>query len=35
MEERFSISKVAPGVYHAMLGLENYLKTCGDPKSVV
>ena len=29
MEERFSISKVAPGVYHAMLGLENYLKTCG------
>ena len=29
MEERFSISKVAPGVYHAMLGLENYLKTSG------
>jgi AhpD family alkylhydroperoxidase len=29
MEERFSISKAAPGVYHAMLGLETYLKGCG------
>lgn len=29
MEERFSIAKVAPGVYHAMLGLETYLKGCG------
>lgn len=33
MEERFSISKAAPGVYHAMLGLEEYLKGCGlEPK---
>lgn len=29
MEERFNIAKVAPGVYHAMLGLETYLKGCG------
>jgi AhpD family alkylhydroperoxidase len=29
MEERFSILKAAPGVYHAMLGLEEYLKGCG------
>jgi AhpD family alkylhydroperoxidase len=29
MEERFSILKAAPGVYHAMLGVEDYLKGCG------
>jgi len=29
MEERFNIAKAAPGVYHAMLGLETYLKGCG------
>ncbi len=29
MEERFSIVKAAPGVYHAMLGIEEYLKGCG------
>lgn len=29
MEERFNIAKVAPGVYHAMLGLETYLRGCG------
>ena len=35
MEERFNIAKVAPGVYHAMLGLENYLKTCGLEESLL
>ncbi|HET8923087.1 MAG TPA: carboxymuconolactone decarboxylase family protein [Candidatus Acidoferrum sp.] len=29
MEERIHYSKVAPGAYHAMLGLEHYLQECG------
>ena len=29
MEERIHYSKVAPGGYHAMLGLEHYLDDCG------
>jgi AhpD family alkylhydroperoxidase len=29
MEERIHYSKVAPGAYHAMLGLEKYLHECG------
>src|SRR6185312_12891559 len=35
MEERFNIAKVAPGVYHAMLGLETYLKGCGLEESLL
>ena len=29
MEERIHYTKVAPGAYHAMLGLEHYLHDCG------
>jgi AhpD family alkylhydroperoxidase len=29
MEERIQYAKVAPGAYHAMLGLEKYLHDCG------
>jgi len=29
MEERIHYAKVAPGAYHAMLGLEHYLHDCG------
>ena len=29
MEERIHYTKVSPGAYHAMLGLEKYLQTCG------
>ncbi len=29
MEERIHYAKVAPGAYHAMLGLEKYLHECG------
>jgi AhpD family alkylhydroperoxidase len=29
MEERIHYSKVSPGAYHAMLGLEKYLHECG------
>jgi AhpD family alkylhydroperoxidase len=29
MEERIQYAKVAPGTYHAMLGLEHYLHECG------
>jgi AhpD family alkylhydroperoxidase len=28
-EERIHYSKVSPGAYHAMLGLEKYLRECG------
>lgn len=35
MEQRFSILKAAPGVYHAMLGLEDYLKGCGLDESLL
>lgn len=29
MNERINYAKVAPGAYHAMLGLEKYLHECG------
>jgi AhpD family alkylhydroperoxidase len=29
MEPRINMAKVSPGAYHAMLGLEKYLATCG------
>ena len=29
METRFNIVKAAPGIYHAMRGLEEYLHQCG------
>ncbi|HTS37859.1 MAG TPA: carboxymuconolactone decarboxylase family protein [Candidatus Solibacter sp.] len=29
MEPRFNYVKIAPGIYHAMLGLEHYLHECG------
>jgi AhpD family alkylhydroperoxidase len=29
MQPRINIASVSPGVYHAMLGLEKYLATCG------
>ena len=29
MEARLNYTKTAPGVYHAMLGLERYLHECG------
>lgn len=29
MEERIHYTKVSPGAYHAMLGLEKYLRECG------
>ncbi len=29
MEERIRYTKVAPGAYHALLGLEKYLHECG------
>jgi AhpD family alkylhydroperoxidase len=29
MQTRFDISKTAPGIYKAMLGLEQYLHSCG------
>ncbi|HTU36057.1 MAG TPA: carboxymuconolactone decarboxylase family protein [Candidatus Acidoferrum sp.] len=35
MEERFSILTAAPGVYHAMLGLETYLKGSGLDDSLL
>ncbi len=35
MEERFNIAKVAPGIYHAMLGLETYLKGCGIEEALL
>jgi AhpD family alkylhydroperoxidase len=35
MEARFDIGKVAPGVYHTMLGLEKYLHQCGLEESLL
>jgi len=35
MEARFNISKSAPGVYKAMLGLESYLHQCGLEESLL
>ena len=29
MEERIHYTRVSPGAYHAMLGLEKYLHECG------
>ncbi len=29
MEERIRYTKVSPGAYHALLGVEKYLKECG------
>ncbi len=29
MEERIHYTKVSPGAYHALLGLEKYLRECG------
>jgi AhpD family alkylhydroperoxidase len=33
--ERFDYAKVAPGAYHAMLGLERYLHECGLEQSLL
>lgn len=35
MEARFDFARVAPGVYHAMIGLENYLHACGLEESLL
>ncbi len=29
MEERIHYTKVSPGAYHALLGVQRYLKDCG------
>jgi AhpD family alkylhydroperoxidase len=35
MEERIHYTKVSPGAYHAMLGLEHYLHECGLEESLL
>jgi AhpD family alkylhydroperoxidase len=35
MEERFQYAKVAPAAYKAMLGLEQYLHSCGLEESLL
>jgi len=35
MEERIHYTKVSPGAYHAMLGLEHYLHECGLEDSLI
>ena len=35
MEERIHYTKVSPGAYHAMLGLEHYLHECGLEESLI
>jgi AhpD family alkylhydroperoxidase len=35
MEERIHYAKVAPGAYHAMLGLEHYLHECGLEEGLI
>jgi AhpD family alkylhydroperoxidase len=35
MEARFSYDKAAPGVYKAMIGVEQYLETCGLEESLL
>ncbi len=35
MQQRFDYAKVAPGTYHAMLGLEHYLHGCGLEESLL
>jgi AhpD family alkylhydroperoxidase len=33
--QRFDYAKIAPGIYHAMLGLEKYLHECGLEQSLL
>src|SRR5579872_5460657 len=35
MQQRFDYSKVSPGAYHAMIGLEKYLHECGLEESLL
>lgn len=35
MEARIDYAKVAPGAYHALLGLEKYLRECGIEESLL
>ena len=35
MEARFNYAKAAPGVYKAMLGLDQYLEDCGLEESLL
>lgn len=35
MEERIHYTKVSPGAYHALLGVEKYLKECGIEESLL
>jgi AhpD family alkylhydroperoxidase len=35
MQERIHYAKVSPGAYHALLGLEKYLKECGLEESLL
>lgn len=35
MEARLDYAKVAPGAYHALLGLEKYLRECGIEESLL
>ena len=35
MEERIHYTKVSPGAYHALLGLDKYLKGCGLEESLL
>jgi len=35
MEARFSYDKAAPGVYKAMIGVEQYLENCGLEESLL
>src|SRR5437588_9452502 len=35
MEERIHYTKVSPGAYHAMLGLEHYLHECGLEQALI
>lgn len=35
MEERIHYTKVSPGAYHAMLGLEKYLHECGLEEELI
>jgi AhpD family alkylhydroperoxidase len=35
METRINYAKAAPGTYHAMLGLEKYLRECGLEESLL
>ena len=35
MEERIHYSKVAPGAFHSLLGMEKYLRECGLEESLL